>query len=233
MSKRNRLISRSQRMAQAVAQPEEQSGQTPVKPASKEPAGSAKPQAIALGTPAVHERWHLTRPVFVVGFMGAGKTTNSRKLARQCGLSAVDLDAFIERREGKAIKEIFADEGEDAFRTIETQTLHEFAAETENPLLVSCGGGIILREENREILKNQGFVIFLRTTADQAAAHIHDLSSRPLFQNLEAARKRSEEREPLYEEVADVTIETSGKTVAMITREMTRALKKHGILEKH
>lgn len=191
---------------------------------------TAPAPAISLGAPTPRKLWELSCPVFVVGFMGAGKTTNSRKLARQCGLSTVDLDAFIERREGKAIKEIFAELGEDAFRDIETQALHEFAAETNNPLIVSCGGGIILRSENREILKSKGYVIFLNTTADQAAAHIHDLSTRPLFQNLEAARKRAEDREPLYREVADVTIETAGKTVNMITSEMKRALQKARVL---
>lgn len=187
-------------------------------------------QAITLGAPAPRVLWELTQPVFVVGFMGAGKTTNARKLARQCGLSAVDLDSFIERREGRTIKEIFASEGEDAFRAIETQTLHEFAAETNAPLLVSCGGGVVVRAENREILKTSGFVIFLKTTADQAASHIRDLSSRPLFQNLEAARARAQERQPLYEEVADATIDTSGKTVSMITGEMKRVLKRAGVL---
>lgn len=193
-------------------------------------AATPNKRAVQLGAPAPRQLWELACPVFVVGFMGAGKTTNSRKLARQCGLSAVDLDSFIERREGRSIKEIFATDGEDAFRAIETQTLQEFAAETSNPLLVSCGGGIILRPENREILKNKGFVIHLHTTADQAAAHIRDLSSRPLFQNLEAARKRADEREPLYAEVADVTIETSGKTVHIITNEMKRALQKANVL---
>lgn len=185
---------------------------------------------IQLGKPAVRDYWRLTRPVFVVGFMGAGKTTNSRKLARQCGLATVDLDSFIERREGKAIRDIFAEQGEDAFRKLETEALHEFASECANPLIVSCGGGIVLRPENRQILKTQGFVIFLHATADQAAAHIHDLSTRPLFRDLENARQVNADRQPLYEEVSDITIETSGKTVQMITREMKRVLKKEGVL---
>ncbi len=113
-----------------------------------------------------------------------------------CGVSSVDLDTFLERREGKRIKSIFAESGEAGFRAIETDVLAEIAGK-DDPLLVSCGGGVVLREENRAILKSAGVVVHLRVSADEAASRISDKSSRPLFQDIEAARARCDERAPL------------------------------------
>ncbi|MCI2241578.1 shikimate kinase [Adlercreutzia sp. JBNU-10] len=166
--------------------------------------------------------------MFFVGFMGAGKTSVARRLARICSVASVDMDTYLERREDRRVKDIFAEDGEDAFRAIETDVLAELAAK--DPLLVSCGGGVILREENRAILREGGFVVYLRVTADEAASRISDTSSRPLFQDLAAARARCEERLPLYEAVADVTVDTAGKGVAAIAREVQRLLEKEGVL---
>ena len=163
----------------------------------------------------------LARPVFFVGFMGAGKTSVARRLARTCGVASVDMDTYLERREGKRVKEIFAQAGEDGFRAIETDVLRELAGK--EPLLVSCGGGVVKRDENRAILRDAGFVVYLKVTADEAKSRISDTSTRPLFQDLDAARKTSEERLPLYAEVADLTIDTAGKNVATIAREVQRA----------
>ena len=171
----------------------------------------------------------LKEHVFLVGFMGAGKSSVARRIARLCGVMSLDMDTYIERREGKKVKEIFAAVGEEGFRAVETEVLRELGAAAD-PMLVSCGGGVILREENRAILAEGGFVVYLRVTADEAASRISDTSSRPLFQDLEAARARCEERLPLYEAVADVTVDTAGKGVAAIAREVQRLLEKEGIL---
>ena len=170
----------------------------------------------------------LMRPVFFIGFMGAGKTSVARKLARLCGVASVDMDTYLERREGRKIKDIFAEDGEEAFRAIETDVLQELL--WKDPLLVSCGGGVVTREENRELLAEHGFVVHLQVTVDEAASRISDRSSRPLFQDIEAARKRCEERAPLYNSVANVTVDTAGKNVYVIAREVQRALEKEGVL---
>ena len=143
----------------------------------------------------------LSRPVFFVGFMGAGKTSVARRLARTCKVASVDMDTYIERREGKKVKEIFAAVGEEGFRAVET-----------------------------EVFRECGFVVYLEVTADEAAGRISDTSTRPLFQNLEAARARCEERLPLYAAVADATVNTAGKSVPAIAREVQRILEKEGIL---
>lgn len=162
--------------------------------------------------------YELKRPVFFVGFMGAGKTTVARRLARFVRLACVDLDAFIERQEGRTCAEIFAEQGEAGFRKIETEALRKFAYG--EPMIISCGGGIVKQRENREILKDAGFVVYLQVSADEAALRIGDASSRPMFKNIEVARRTNEERKPLYVEVADAWITTSKKSVWQIANEV-------------
>lgn len=170
----------------------------------------------------------LAKPVFFVGFMGAGKTSVSRRLARMCRVSSIDLDTYLERREDKKIRDIFAEAGEEAFRDIESAVLRELMAA--DPLLVSCGGGIVKRAENRALLQRGGFVVYLKVSADEAQARISDLSTRPLFNDIEAARAMAAERLPLYEEVADMVVDTAGKSVGRIAGEVKDLLRKEGIL---
>ena len=170
----------------------------------------------------------LTRPVFFIGFMGAGKTSVSRKLARTYRLSAVDADTYLERREGKKIKAIFAEVGEEGFREIESDVLAELAQK--DPLLISCGGGVVERAENRALLHESGFVVHLRVSADEAAERISNLSTRPLFDDIEAARALYERRAALYDEVADVTINTAEKGVNRVAREVKKIIMREGVL---
>ena len=124
--------------------------------------------------------------------------------------------------------QIFATEGEDAFRAMETEALAEFAHK--GPMLVSCGGGIVLREENREILKQNGFVVYLQVTAEQAVERVSDVSTRPLFKDLETARKTIAGRLPMYEDVASVSIDTVGKSINVVAQEIQDILEKEGVL---
>lgn len=184
--------------------------------------------AVSLGAPAPRVVCDLRRPVFFIGFMGAGKTSVARKLARSCGVASVDVDTYLERREGKRIKEIFAEAGEETFRAIETDVLRELAAK--DPLLVSCGGGVVLRSENRTLLREVGFVVYLQVTADEAASRISDVSTRPLFRDIATARSIIDSRLALYEEAADVVVDTAGKSVSAIAREVRRILEREGVL---
>lgn len=187
------------------------------------------------GAPRRHHRrkpqripCELGKTVFFIGFMGAGKTSVSRRLARLCGIASIDMDSYIERREGRRIKEIFAEDGEGAFRDLETQVLRELAQG--EPVLVSCGGGVVLRPENRRILREGGFAVFLKVDPAEAKSRISDPSTRPLLGDVEQARKTNEERLPLYEEVADATVDTSGKGVTALAYKILEILEKEGVL---
>ncbi len=174
------------------------------------------------------QSYQLERPVFFVGFMGAGKSSVARRLARTLGMASIDMDTYLERREGKRVREIFDEVGEEGFRAIETDVLQDLSAK--DPLLISCGGGVVLRPENRALLKEAGYVVFLRVSADEAASRISDKSSRPLFNDIESARQRCQDRMPLYEEVADVIVDTSGKSVGRLAWDVRAILEKEGIL---
>ncbi len=171
----------------------------------------------------------LTKPVFLIGFMGAGKSSVARKLARMCGVASVDMDKYIERKAGRSIPDIFSDVGEKGFRAIETQVLRELADDSYH-MLVSCGGGIVVKEENIEILKDKGYVIHLVVDVDEASRRISDKSSRPLFSDLESARARLDERRPAYEAAADANVLTCGKSVYQIALEVKALLEQEGVL---
>ncbi len=172
--------------------------------------------------------YQLKKPVFFIGFMGAGKTSVARSLARMCHISAVDMDTYLERREQKKIKEIFAESGEEGFRQLETEVLKDMIAHA--PALISCGGGVVGREENRRLLKDAGFIVYLQVSVGEAAGRISDITTRPLFQDIEQAKRIQEERAPLYRAVSDVAINTKGKGVKRIAFEVKRVLEKEGIL---
>ena len=197
------------------------------------PDAARKQSGIRSGESASHrnrerEVCELSRPVFFVGFMGAGKTSVSRRLARLCGIASIDMDSYIERRDGRRIRDIFAEDGEGFFRDLETQVLREMTQG--EPALVSCGGGVVLRPENRDILREGGFVVFLKVGADEAKSRISDPSTRPLLGDAEAARKTNAQRPPLYEEVADAVVDTSGKGVTALAYQVRSILRKEGIL---
>lgn len=172
--------------------------------------------------------WRLARPVFFVGFMGAGKTSVARCLADACGLDSVDVDEYLERNEGRIISDIFAQDGEAGFRDLETRYLKELAQL--QPRLIACGGGAVGRPENRAIMEESGFVVYLEVTADEAAARIPDTGSRPLFKDLDTARGIIAQRTPLYEAAADVRISTVGRSIGDIAEGIKRVLTDRGIL---
>ena len=171
--------------------------------------------------------YQLSKPVFFVGFMGSGKTTVSRFLGARYGFRAVDADEYLEQRSGRIIADIFAEDGEECFRDLETRCLEKLSSG--EPGLVSCGGGVVKREQNVQLMRDHGFVVYLRTTAEEAAARIPDSSSRPLFRNLETARKTLAEREPLYEAAADASVDTVGRDVSDIAAEVLCILEDNGI----
>jgi shikimate kinase len=162
--------------------------------------------------------------------MGSGKTSVGRVLAKRLGYSFVDTDAFIEDRTGRPIPEIFKSDGEAAFRRIESAALKEVLAGKGK--VVSCGGGVVLREENRSELKQRAIVVYLKAGSRELFARVGATGEdRPLLKadNPEAEIQRLlKEREPLYESIADITIDTSGKTILSVVDTIAEELKTKG-----
>lgn len=158
----------------------------------------------------------------IVGYMGSGKTTLGRLLARRTGRDFVDLDDEISRRAGRTIPEIFAAGGEDLFRDLEHAALLDALA-GEGGRVISCGGGAILRPENRAALRDTP-TVFLREDTDVLYDRTRD-ASRPLRGgSREDFARRYAERLPLYREVSDVEIHAEGRSVTDVAEEVERCL---------
>jgi len=160
--------------------------------------------------------------VAIVGYMGSGKTTVGRLLARQTGRRFVDLDAEVARAAGRSIPEIFAERGEEAFRDLEGDALLS-ALERTDPAVISCGGGAILRPENRAAL-GETPTVFLDEDVDALFKRTRD-PTRPLRgASREDFARRLAERLPLYREVADLTVRADGRSAAAVAGEVGRWL---------
>lgn len=163
--------------------------------------------------------------VFLVGFMGAGKTTVSRLVGRRLGRPVVDIDALIEAVSGRSVREIFEDVGEDAFRALETERL--MALSEADSSIVACGGGIVVRDENRVLLKQLGTVVYLKVSAGETLARVGSDGTRPLLSGpggAIAATALLEARESLYAAVADVAIDTVGRSVDEVAEDVVAAI---------
>ncbi|MBM7542416.1 shikimate kinase [Amphibacillus cookii] len=145
------------------------------------------------------------RSIYLVGFMGSGKSTVGRQLAKRLSLSFIDTDVVVEHRQNKTIKELFADEGESAFRAYEYQVLKDLPLEDH---VISTGGGIIERSLNREWLKGE-MVIYLKASWATIYNRLKHDENRPIWQdNARDKEKLLQEREGKYIEVATHVVET-------------------------
>jgi shikimate kinase len=145
--------------------------------------------------------------LYLIGPMGAGKSTVGRRLAEALGMRFVDLDAEIEREAGCRISEIFAREGEPAFRARESAALARTGAE--DGIVLATGGGAVLAPANREMLAARGFVVYLAVPVDLQLERLARDESRPLLQSPDRERRLrtlAAERNPIYRELADLTV---------------------------
>ena len=166
-----------------------------------------------------------TNNIFLVGLMGAGKTTVARMLARRLDRAFYDTDHEIERRTGVKIPVIFDIEGEAGFRAREAQALAEFAAQ--DNVVLATGGGIVLSEQNRALLKERGVVVYLRAQPRDLWFRTRHDKNRPLLQTadpLGRLQELYEVRDPLYAEVADLIVDTGRPNVGPLVSQLLAKL---------
>ena len=167
--------------------------------------------------------------VFLIGFMGSGKSTIATCLAKNYGMDMIDMDQLIVEREGMSISDIFEQKGELYFRDAETNLLIQMQEEQNK--VVSCGGGVVLREENVQAMKESGQVVLLDAKPETILERVADDDNRPLLhgnKNVQFIRDMMKKRQPNYERAADFIIHTDGKSADMICKEIIEKINKTG-----
>ncbi|MFZ9392330.1 MAG: shikimate kinase [Ilumatobacteraceae bacterium] len=166
------------------------------------------------------------RFLVLVGLMGSGKSAVARRLVASSGADLRDTDRMVEERAGKSVREIFADSGEEAFRRLEEQELQR-ALSGDSDAVIAAAGGIVTREANRRALNDArragaAWVVWLRTEPDALVERVARGGHRPLLDaDPRAALLRlHEERSPLYAEVADEVVDTTGRSVDEVARDV-------------
>lgn len=163
--------------------------------------------------------------LFLIGPMGAGKSAVGRQLARMLHLTFMDSDEEIESRTGVDISFIFEKEGEEGFRVRETKVIDDLS--NMDGVVLATGGGAVLSPESRSRLGARGYVVYLKTGVDQQLSRTSRGRDRPLLDNgdrREVLENLLAEREPLYFEIADLTIETDGRKVYAVANEIVEAI---------
>ena len=156
--------------------------------------------------------------IYLIGMMGSGKSTVGKTLSEKMHKPFIDLDSEIEKGTGKNISEIFDTDGEEQFRKMETKQLKQYSQS-----IVACGGGIVLKDENREFINENGATILLTASMEELSHRLSDSGNRPLLADdntEEALKKLWLERQLHYLNTADCTIETDGKNPEQLTEEI-------------
>lgn len=164
--------------------------------------------------------------IFLIGFMGAGKSTIAAELCQMEGLRQIEMDALIVEQQGMAIADIFAIYGEEHFRDLESQLVNNLGEET--GLVISCGGGVVVRPQNVEAMKKQGQIICLRAQPETIYERVKDSTERPILNghmNVEYIRQLMEKRRELYVNAADVIIDTDNLSVREVCEKIKECVK--------
>ena len=159
--------------------------------------------------------------IFLIGYMGSGKSSVAAYMAEKYGMEVLEMDEMIADREGMSISDIFAKQGEEYFRNVETTLLQEICLQ-ENKV-VSCGGGVVLRSHNVEMMTKRGTIVLLSARPETILERVKDDTSRPLLQGNKTVayiREMMDKRREHYENAAEVVVWTDGKQIAEISSEI-------------
>ena len=173
-----------------------------------------------------------TKNIFLIGPVGAGKSTIGKQLAKELKLEFVDSDANIEKSCGVDINWIFDLEGEEGFRQREKDVIAEILSEKTN-IVLATGGGAILDADTRLLLSSRGKVVYLEATIEQQLERTSKDTKRPLLRVADRKPVLEElmvEREPLYKSISDVVVETNGATVKNIVNKISTFLVEESML---
>ena len=164
--------------------------------------------------------------IVLIGFMGSGKSTISSALNKMYGMDIIEMDQVIADREGMSISEIFEVHGEEYFRNLETELLREL--QNHKGVVISCGGGVPMRDENVVEMKKNGKVILLTASPETILERVKNNHDRPLLENnknVDFIAELMEKRRKKYEAAADIVIRTDGKTAFEICEEIIHLAK--------
>lgn len=163
--------------------------------------------------------------IFLIGFMGAGKSTIARTLKVQYGMQLIEMDEQIEAEEGMKISELFAARGEEYFRCRETELLERLLQQDNT--VVSCGGGVPMRQCNVDIMKRSGKIVYLSAQPETIYERVRHFHTRPLLEgnmNVEYISGLMDARLPKYLAAADITVATDGRSAEEICREIAESI---------
>ena len=161
------------------------------------------------------------RNIILCGFMGCGKSTVGALLAKKTGMSFIDLDAYIEKKEKMTISRIFADKGEEYFRELERQAVKELSEK--NGMVIAAGGGTLTFQENVDVFRKTGRIILLDLPVEAISERLKDDTKRPLLNRPdkeEAMRELYNKRLPLYRSAADIIIDAADSPLTVCGRIM-------------
>lgn len=164
--------------------------------------------------------------IVLIGFMGAGKSTVSAYLNKEYGMEVIEMDQVIAEREKMSISDIFAVHGEEYFRNLETNLLIEMQSQTNK--VISCGGGVAMRDRNVKEMKKNGRVVLLTAAPETILERVKDSDDRPLLnghKDVDYIGDLMEVRRPKYEAASDIVVSTDQKRVSEICEEMMQKLK--------
>lgn len=164
--------------------------------------------------------------IFLIGFMGCGKSTVAKYLSRTYKMQQIEMDAQIEKKEGRSISSIFEKQGEAYFRTLETEFLKNLSPR--KAFVVSCGGGVAVKEENVREMKTKGRIVLLTAEPETIYNRVKRSHTRPLLEgnmNVSYIEELMKKRWGLYEKAADFSVKTDGRTAAEIGEEIIKRIR--------